>query len=210
MIIAVDGTAASGKGTLAKHLAERLDLAYLDTGSLYRAVGLSLLKKGYAASEVTAGIAAAMAADLDRALLADPGLRSAETGQMASVAAAYPEVRAQLLDYQRQFARTPPTGKAGAILDGRDIGTVVLPDADAKFFVDADINIRARRRHNELAAEGSKLSPEDVRRQIEERDHRDRTRSHAPLVPAENAIFVDTSEKNIEEMVAFALSALGG
>jgi len=210
MIIAVDGTAASGKGTLAKHLAERLDLAYLDTGSLYRAVGLSLLKKGYAASEVTAGIAAAMAADLDRALLADPGLRSAETGQMASVAAAYPEVRAQLLDYQRQFARTPPAGKAGAILDGRDIGTVVLPDADAKFFVDADINIRARRRHNELAAEGSKLSPEDVRRQIEERDHRDRTRSHAPLVPAENAIFVDTSEKNIEEMVAFALSALGG
>ncbi len=210
MIIAVDGTAASGKGTLAKHLAERLDLAYLDTGSLYRAVGLSLLKKGYAASEVTAGIAAAMAADLDRALLADPGLRSAETGQMASVAAAYPEVRAQLLDYQRQFARTPPAGKAGAILDGRDIGTVVLPDADAKFFVDADINIRARRRHNELAAEGSKLSPEDVRRQIEERDHRDRTRSHAPLIPAENAIFVDTSEKNIEEMVAFALSALGG
>jgi len=210
MIIAVDGTAASGKGTLAKHLAERLDLAYLDTGSLYRAVGLSLLKKSYAASEVTAGIAAAMAADLDRALLADPGLRSAETGQMASVAAAYPEVRAQLLDYQRQFARTPPAGKAGAILDGRDIGTVVLPDADAKFFVDADINIRARRRHNELAAEGSKLSPEDVRRQIEERDHRDRTRSHAPLVPAENAIFVDTSEKNIEEMVAFALSALGG
>jgi len=210
MIIAVDGTAASGKGTLAKHLAERLDLAYLDTGSLYRAVGLSLLKKSYAASEVTAGIAAAMAADLDRALLADPGLRSAETGQMASVAAAYPEVRAQLLDYQRQFARTPPAGKAGAILDGRDIGTVVLPDADAKFFVDADINIRARRRHNELAAEGSKLSPEDVRRQIEERDHRDRTRSHAPLIPAENAIFVDTSEKNIEEMVAFALSALGG
>jgi len=210
MIIAVDGTAASGKGTLAKHLAERLDLAYLDTGSLYRAVGLSLLKKGYTASEVTAGIAAAMAADLDRALLADPGLRSAETGQMASVAAAYPEVRAQLLDYQRQFARTPPAGKAGAILDGRDIGTVVLPDADAKFFVDADINIRARRRHHELAAEGRKLSPEDVRRQIEERDHRDRTRSHAPLIPADNAIFVDTSEKNIEEMVAFALSALGG
>jgi len=210
MIIAVDGTAASGKGTLAKHLAERLDLAYLDTGSLYRAVGLSLLKKGYTASEVTAGIAAAMAADLDRALLADPGLRSAETGQMASVAAAYPEVRAQLLDYQRQFARNHPAGKAGAILDGRDIGTVVLPDADAKFFVDADINIRARRRHHELAAEGSKLSPEDVRRQIEERDHRDRTRSHAPLIPADNAIFVDTSEKNIEEMVAFALSALGG
>ena len=210
MIIAVDGTAASGKGTLAKHLAERLDLAHLDTGSLYRAVGLGLLQKGYTSAEVTAGIAAAVAADLDTALMTDPGLRSAETGQMASVVAAYPEVRAQLLDYQRQFARNHPAGKAGAILDGRDIGTVVLPDADAKFFVDADMDIRARRRHHELAAGGSKLSPEDVRRQLEERDHRDRTRSHAPLIPAENAIFVDTSEKNIEEMVAFALSALGG
>lgn len=210
MIIAVDGTAASGKGTLAKRLAERLDLAYLDTGSLYRAVGLSLIREGYAASDVTAEIAAAAASDLNTALMTDRALRSAETGQMASVVAAYPAVRAHLLDHQRQFATTPPGSKAGAILDGRDIGTVVLPEADAKFFVDAEMDIRARRRHQELMAEGSKLSLEDVKKQLEERDHRDKNRSHAPLIPAKDAIFVDTSEKNIEEMVAFALSALAG
>lgn len=210
MIIAVDGTAASGKGTLARRLAERLDLAYLDTGSLYRAVGLSLIHEGYAASDVTAEIAAAAASDLNTALMTDRALRSAETGQMASVVAAYPLVRAHLLDHQRQFATTPPASKAGAILDGRDIGTVVLPEADAKFFVDAEMDIRARRRHQELMAEGSKLSLEDVKKQLEERDHRDKNRSHAPLIPAKDAIFVDTSEKNIEEMVAFALSALAG
>lgn len=210
MIIAVDGTAASGKGTLAKRLAERLDLAYLDTGSLYRAVGLSLIREGYAASDVTAEIAAAAASDLNTALMTDRALRSAETGQMASVVAAYPSVRAHLLDHQRQFATTPPASKAGAILDGRDIGTVVLPEANAKFFVDAEMDIRARRRHQELMAEGSKLSLEDVKKQLEERDHRDKNRSHAPLIPAKDAIFVDTSEKNIEEMVAFALSALAG
>ncbi|NDA08165.1 MAG: (d)CMP kinase [Alphaproteobacteria bacterium] len=210
MIIAVDGTAASGKGTLAKRLAERLDLAYLDTGSLYRAVGLSLIREGYAASDVTAEIAAAAASDLNTALMTDRALRSAETGQMASVVAAYPAVRAHLLDHQRQFATTPQASKAGAILDGRDIGTVVLPEADAKFFVDAEMDIRARRRHQELMAEGSKLSLEDVKKQLEERDHRDKNRSHAPLIPAKDAIFVDTSEKNIEEMVAFALSALAG
>jgi len=210
MIIAVDGTAASGKGTLARRLAERLDLAYLDTGSLYRAVGLSLIHEGYAASDVTAEIAAAAASDLNTALMTDRALRSAETGQMASVVAAYPAVRAHLLDHQRQFATTPPASKAGAILDGRDIGTVVLPEADAKFFVDAEMDIRARRRHQELMAEGSKLSLEDVKKQLEERDHRDKNRSHAPLIPAKDAIFVDTSEKNIEEMVAFALSALAG
>ena len=210
MIIAVDGTAASGKGTLARRLAERLDLAYLDTGSLYRAVGLSLIHEGYAASDVTAEIAAAAASDLNTALMTDRALRSAETGQMASVVAAYPAVRAHLLDHQRQFATTPPASKAGAILDGRDIGTVVLPEADAKFFVDAEMDIRVRRRHQELMAEGSKLSLEDVKKQLEERDHRDKNRSHAPLIPAKDAIFVDTSEKNIEEMVAFALSALAG
>ncbi|XDZ65176.1 (d)CMP kinase [Alphaproteobacteria bacterium LSUCC0684] len=208
MIIAVDGTAASGKGTLAKHLARRLDLAYLDTGSLYRAVGLRLLHEGYTAKDVTPDIAVAAARRIDDALMADDALRSAETGQMASIIAALPEVRAHLLDYQRQFARNHPADKSGVILDGRDIGTVVLPDADAKFFVDADIDIRAGRRHQELHESGSSLSLDEVRQQLEERDHRDRNRSHAPLVPAENAIFVDTSAKNIEEMVAFALSAL--
>jgi len=208
MIIAVDGTAASGKGTLAKHLARRLDLAYLDTGSLYRAVGLRLLHDGYSARDITHEIAADAAHRIDDALMADDALRSAETGQMASIVAALPEVRAQLLDHQRQFARNYPADKSGAILDGRDIGTVVLPDADAKFFVDADINIRAGRRHQELLQAGSSLSFEDIRQQLEERDHRDRNRSHAPLIQAENAIFVDTSAKNIEEMVAFALSAL--
>ena len=208
MIIAVDGTAASGKGTLAKHLATRLDLAYLDTGSLYRAVGLSLARAGYKTTEITPDVAADAARRLSDDLMADPALRSAETGQIASIVAAVPDVRAELLDYQRQFANNHPPGTKGAVLDGRDIGTVVLPDADAKFFVDADIDVRASRRHRELLDAGASLSLAEVKAQLEERDRRDKTRAHAPLIPAEHAIFVDTSAKNIEEMVAFALSAL--
>jgi len=208
MIIAVDGTAASGKGTLAKHLARRLDLAHLDTGTLYRAVGLSLLRQGLAADDITPELAAGAAHHLNPELLQEKDLRSAETGQMASVVAAVPEVRAALLDYQRRFARNHADGMKGAVLDGRDIGTVVLPDAAAKFFVDADIAIRAERRHRELLEQGSQMSLEAVRQQLEERDHRDKSRLHAPLVPAEDAIFVDTSTKNIEEMVAFALAAI--
>ena len=153
MIIAVDGSAASGKGTLAKRLAAHFDLAHLDTGGLYRALALYLMRQRISAETAEETVAAAAIADLDLRLIDDPAIRDDAVAHMASVIAAMPAVRAGFLRLQRDFASTSPVG-TGAILDGRDIGSVVLPDAPIKFFVDADIEIRARRRTNELQAAG--------------------------------------------------------
>lgn len=205
MIIAIDGSAASGKGTLAKRLATHLGLSHLDTGALYRAVGLQLLNAGQDPKNISENQCIKSCVELDIALTTSPLIRSEKVAEMASVVAAMPAVRAALLDLQRQFAATPPDPK-GAILDGRDIGTVVLPHADFKFFIDADINTRAERRTKELLQAGQSVMFRDVLTDMQERDSRDRSRSAAPLRPADDAISIDTSSMDADDVLALALS----
>ena len=205
MIIAIDGSAASGKGTLAKRLATHLGLSHLDTGALYRAVDLQLLNAGQDPKNIKENQCVRSCFELDIALTASPLIRSEKVAEMASVVAAMPAVRAALLDLQRQFAATPPDPN-GAILDGRDIGTVVLPHADFKFFIDADINTRAERRTKELLQAGQSVMFHDVLTDMQERDKRDWSRSAAPLRPADDAISIDTSFMDVDDVVALALS----
>lgn len=206
MIIAVDGTAASGKGTLAKRLAMALQLAHLDTGALYRGVGYMLMMNKVSGQDITPYLAEKAAKNLDFDILEKPELRSPEAGEMASIVATIPEVRQALLDAQRQFAQSPPVGFHGAVLDGRDIGTVVLPDADVKFFVDADLTIRADRRTKELINQGHAVMLPEIQTALAARDERDMSRKEAPLKPAEDAIMIDTSDLDVEMMVKTALS----
>ncbi len=198
LLIAIDGPTASGKGTLAKRIAEIFGLKLLDTGLLYRAVGLALLDAGADPSNAVAAQAAAQALDLSR--LDDPRLRSGPAGAAASIVAAHPAVRQALLAAQRAFAAEP----AGAVLDGRDIGTVICPDATVKLYVTASLAARAERRHKELQARGESHSLEAVTYQIAERDSRDENRPVAPLRPAEDAILLDTTSLTIEDAVAAA------
>lgn len=204
MIIAVDGPAASGKGTLARQLAEHYGLAYLDTGSLYRAVALGVLKAGKSPDDESAALEAA--GRLDRAAIADDEIRRAGLGEAASIVAAFPAVRDRMLGLQRQIARTPP----GAVLDGRDIGTIVCPDADVKLFVTASPEVRARRRMEELARNGEPARFEDVLQWLRERDHRDETRPVAPLKRAGDAHLLDTSDLDIEATFQAAVSIIEG
>ena len=207
MIIAIDGTAASGKGTLGRTLAMRLDLVYLDTGKLYRAVGHAALKSGVDidASDPTA--IAEIATNLDLSQPFTSELRTTDVGEAASKVAALAEVRQALLRKQREFAEHPPHGK-GAVLDGRDIGTVVLPDADAKFYIDAAADIRANRRHLELVAAGEAIEFPEVLSDLIKRDCRDKNRTVAPLIAADDAFFIDSSTKNAEEVLELVLSCL--
>ena len=205
MIIAIDGSAASGKGTLAKRLATHLGLSHLDTGALYRALGLQLLNTGQDPKNIDENQCFKSCVELDIALTTSPLIRSEKVAEMASVVAAMPAVRAALLDLQRHFAATPPDPK-GAILDGRDIGTVVLPHADFKFFIDADINTRAERRTKELLQTGQSVMFREVLTDMQERDSRDRSRSAAPLRPADDAISIDTSGMDADDVLALALS----
>jgi len=211
-IIAVDGPAASGKGTLARRLAAHFDYAYLDTGALYRAVALCVLCQGQDPADTKAAVAAAR--NLDMAKLDEPdfaaALRTAQTGLAASIVAAEPDVRAAILLAQRQFGETPPDGKQGAILDGRDIGTIVCPDADAKLFITARAQVRAERRWKELVAQDESLSLAHVLADIEARDARDAGRATAPMKQAEDAHLLDTSDLSIEEAFAAALALVTG
>jgi len=204
-VIALDGPSAAGKGTLARRLAARYDLAYLDTGSLYRAVGRRVLRESHDPAD--AKYAAQTALTLQPVDLDDPELRTEPTSQAASVVAAIPDVRANLLAWQRQFARTPPDGKRGAILDGRDIGTVICPDADVKLFVTADLEARAERRFQELQAAGANPIRRAVLDEMASRDRRDSERATAPLLPAPDAFVLDTSHLDadavFERVVAF-------
>jgi cytidylate kinase len=196
--IAIDGPAASGKGTIAKRLAAHYGLAYLDTGSLYRAVGLAVLASGGDPADPVAAERAARA--LDPAHLDDPALKSAEAGEAASKVAVHPGVRAALLAFQRQVAAAP----GGAVLDGRDIGTVVLPEADAKLFVTASLEERARRRVLEL---DGRVEPEPLARMIAalaERDRRDAGRAAAPMAQAADAHLLDTTNLSIDGAFAAA------
>lgn len=195
MIIAVDGPAASGKGTIARALAAHYGLPHLDTGLLYRAVGVSVARRGGNPDDPDDALAAC---DFPDELLADPELRSEEAGPLASRASRHPSVRAALLDRQRAFAAQP----GGAVLDGRDIGTVIAPEADAKLFVTASVAVRARRRHAELAAE----SLESIAAEIAARDKRDMERADAPLKQAEDADLLDTSDLSIGAAVQRAIA----
>lgn len=187
IVIAIDGPAASGKGTLAKRIAEFYRLECLDTGLLYRAVARDVLAKGGRLEDAAAGVVAAMA--LDPATLGDRSLRTVAVGEAASVVAKFPAVRAALLDYQRAFSRR----EDGAVLDGRDIGTVVCPNASVKIYVTASPEERARRRHRELGERGDKITFEAVLADIKRRDSRDVGRAVSPLLPADDAIVLDTT-----------------
>lgn len=204
VVIAVDGPAASGKGTLARRLARHFGYAHLDTGALYRAVGLALIRTGKSPDDAVSAEAAARA--LDHRLLDDPALREETTGDAATRVAAIPAVRAALFEFQREFARTPPGNPPGAVLDGRDIGTVICPDADYKIFIDADVEIRAARRVKELRDRGIEAIHARVLRDMRERDARDRGRSVAPLKPADDAYVLDSSALDADAAFAAALN----
>jgi CMP/dCMP kinase len=199
MIIAVDGTLASGKGTVARGLANAFGLAHLDTGALYRAVAVEVLGAGNDPRDHDAALTAAKT--LDPSAIDEAAIRTAEAGAAASIVAAQPKVRAALFELQRRFAEQ----EGGAVLDGRDIGTVVCPDADVKFYVDADPHIRAERRWRELAANGDTVQLADIERQLAERDARDSSRETAPLMRADDAILLDTTHLSIDATLAEAV-----
>jgi len=198
IVIAVDGPAASGKGTIAKALARHFGLPHMDTGQLYRAVALNLFRFG---GNPGSEFEAMRACDLTSNSLDDPELRSEVVGSIASRISAYPSVREKLLDRQRGFARQP----GGAVLDGRDIGTVIAPDADVKLFVTAAVEVRARRRVAELLSRGTPAHLEDVIIDLKARDQRDACRETAPMTQAEDAILLDTSDLDIDEAIAAAI-----
>ena len=203
MIVAIDGLTAAGKGTLARRLADALGFAHLDTGLLYRAVAARVLDAGGDPADEAAAAAAAKAlapADLRRG-----DLRSGGMSQPSSIVAAHPAVRAALLAFQRDFARHPPPPARGAVLDGRDIGTVICPDAEVKLFVTATPEVRARRRFLELQARGETVTYPAVFRDLQERDARDPNRGTAPAKPAVDAIALDTSDLDADQALARAL-----
>jgi cytidylate kinase len=204
MIIAIDGPAASGKGTLGKRLAAHFGLRHLDTGLIYRAVAKALLDDGHPLDCKARAVAAAKA--LDPAKFDEAVLKGHAIGEAASIVSAIPEVREALLAFQRDFAATPP----GAVLDGRDIGTVICPDADVKIFVIAAPEERARRRTAELRAARQPVDEAAILQDIKRRDERDRMRAVAPLKPASDARELDTTHLNVDEAVAAAIAIVDG
>lgn len=199
MIIAIDGPAASGKGTLGKRLAHHYGYRHLDTGVIYRAVAQALLQAGADLTDETRAVAVAM--ELDPEKFGNPVLKTQKVGDAASVVSAIPKVREVLINFQRQFAADPP----GAVLDGRDIGTVICPDADVKIFVVADPHVRARRRTLEARARGEQADEAAVLADILKRDERDRNRAAAPLKAAPDAYLLDNSQLDIESGVRAAI-----
>ena len=195
LLIAIDGPAAAGKGSISRAIAKHFGMAHLDTGLLYRAVGAQVLK----GAEPLQAAQQLQAEDLNAL-----ALRNDSVAQAASKVAALSEVRAELVEFQRRFAcRT-----SGAVLDGRDIGTVILPDADVKLFITASAEVRAERRYKELLGSGAKTSLEQVLADVIARDARDRSRSAAPLVAAKNAVLIDTSDLSLSAAIALAVAAV--
>ena len=201
MIIAVDGPTASGKGTIAQALAAHFGLPHLDTGLLYRAVGRQVFLDGGDPDDTGDALAACA---FPEGLLLDPELRSEASGGLASRVSVHHSVREALYERQRAFA----TQAGGAVLDGRDIGTVIAPDADVKLFVTASLEARAQRRWKEMHARGDPRTLEQITEDLRRRDERDRTRAEAPLRAAEDAVVLDTSEMGIEEAIAAAVAAI--
>ncbi len=202
MIIAIDGTVASGKGTIAKRLSAWLEVPHMDTGRLYRATGVAATQQGIDFDDPAA--LADVARSLDLTAYSEEDLRTAEAGLAASRVAAVPDVRAALLELQRTFAHQP----GGAVLDGRDIGTVVCPDADVKLWVDADVEVRAARRWKELTDKGDSLSLEEMIAQLKERDTRDKSRADAPMIAAVDSVLIDTTLLTIDAAVDKARDAV--
>jgi cytidylate kinase len=202
MIIAIDGTTSSGKGTLAKRLAAHYGLPHLDTGLLYRAVAAAALDRGVSLNDEAA--CAALAETIDIYEFDERELRGAHVGAAASVVAAIGPVRRALFDLQHRFA----TQEGGAVLDGRDIGTVIAPEAEVKLWVDASVEERARRRFRELSGMGEKVTEEGVLAQLRERDARDAGRKDAPMKPADDAVHIDTTKLTPDEMVARAIDVV--
>jgi CMP/dCMP kinase len=200
MIIAIDGPAASGKGTLGKRLAAHYGLRHLDTGLLYRAVAQAVLEAGHSLDDVARAVAAAQTLDPSR--FDEVALKSHAAGEAASVVSAIPEVRAALLQLQQDFAAAPP----GAVLDGRDIGTIICPFAEAKIFVTASPEVRARRRAIELSRLGQIASEAAILADIQRRDERDSKRAIAPLKPAADAYILDTSNLDIDAVLRHAIA----
>lgn len=203
IVIAIDGPAAAGKGTLARKLAAHLGYAYLDTGAIYRAVALKLLTQDIAADDTPAILAAADALKPDE--LAANELRTDRVGDMASQIAAIPALREALVNFQRTFAASPPDDAPGAVLDGRDIGTVICPQADRKLFVTASAEQRAHRRYLELTEKGEQVSEDEVLADLKKRDERDQNRATAALRAADDAYLLDTTNLGIDEAFAAAL-----
>ncbi len=202
-IIAIDGPTASGKGTLARRLAEALGYAWLDTGLLYRAVGLSLLRAGIDPANEQMATKASLGLDLS--LLGDPMIRMDDAGQAASIVGTIPAVRQNLYTFQHDFASNPPEGRQGSVLDGRDIGTVICPDAPLKLYVFASPEARADRRWKELQNRGKDVTYDAVFEDIKARDARDMGRAIAPLKPAPDAIMLDTSLMTADQAFTEAL-----
>ncbi len=200
LVIAIDGPAASGKGTIGRKIAALLGLNHLDTGLLYRAVARDVLRAGDDPHDPA--VAARHAAQLDPARFDDPDLRAEEIGRFASVVAAHPAVRAALVAFQRDFARRPP----GAVLDGRDIGTVICPDAPVKFFITASLDARAARRHHDATNRGEAIGLDAVREELRIRDERDSGRSTAPTRLAPDAHLIDTTHIDAETAIAAAMA----
>ena len=196
LIVAIDGPAASGKGTIAKKLAEYFNLSYLDTGILYRAVALQMLTEGMNEKDIVA--ANKVARQVSIATIDHTGIRAREVSDLSSKIASIPGVRQELLDRQRRFAQNPDPSKDGVILDGRDIGTVVCPEADFKIFITADLEIRAKRRWKELLQSDPTVIYCEVLEEMRSRDERDTNRKDAPLVVASDSIVINTSNMSID------------
>ncbi|WP_135074993.1 (d)CMP kinase [Terasakiella sp. SH-1] len=206
IVVAIDGPAAAGKGTLARRVAADLNLAYLDTGLLYRATGFAVVQAGGDLENEADALKAAQNLKADD--LTNEKLRHDEAAQAASKVAVIQSVRDELLEFQRRFAKEPPQGKVGSVLDGRDIGTVVCPDADVKLFVTASTEVRAQRRLKELQERGLEAIYTQVLQDMKDRDARDSQRSSAPLKAADDAVILDTSDLGIEEVIAQAKSII--
>ena len=206
MVIAIDGPAAAGKGTLAKRIAAHFDFKYLDTGSLYRGVGLKVVQMGGDPNNEDDALAAAQQLEFDD--LDGDELRTAQAGENASIVAQMPSVRKEMLGFQRRFAQAAKISKGGCVLDGRDIGTVVCPDAEIKLFVTASAQVRAQRRHDELLGRNEQSNYETVLADLKLRDKRDTERRVAPLVPAQDAHLLDTSKLDIETAFQTAIDII--
>ena len=202
MIITIDGPSASGKGTLSKRLAAHYCLPCLDTGSLYRILGLAMLRADSPLSNIDTAVNHAKSINLDE--YDDSELRTLEVGEAASVLSAIPEVRDALLSFQKNFA----TQSGGAILDGRDCGSVIAPDADVKFFVTASPTVRARRRQVDLENRGQTVDLAEILADIQRRDTRDSSRSVAPLSIPDGAVIIDSNEMNVAQMVSYAIETV--